>query len=246
MKKLFGFANKTLDNFRPFPEFTAMDTALTQGTNSAIKYNHHWNEGTGHLFSEFANHQPTAVCESLTEVQKCLNERYTILQSNNEAYKSLKAGIQPLQVLNQGIRDKRKHLKDLNTNLEKCTNSAHTLQNKYDKARLKNPSSMETSKLKSELQMAEQKKEIAGKELDTYTKTFEEQNKVYKKELFSTMLKALLEFSNKFVETCEAQLPVADAMIKQGGVIPDYSDNGIQQIREELDSLKAATAEPTT
>ena len=244
LKKLFGTVNKTVnktvDNLKPFPEYAAMDTALQDAGTASVKYTSQMNESTSHYFTEFSNKQPLTVSEVLTDIQNQMNQRISVLQSNNESYRNLRQGLQQIQPLNQQMRERRKHLRDLQGKAEKANKNLESAKIKYNKMNIKNPSSPETMKLKSELDLCASSKDFSDKELENYMTTFVVENKQYKKELFTAMLNILYDFAMKYSETCEQQIPITQEISKFGSLIPEYTDSGIQAIQEELDSLKAS------
>lgn len=241
MRKVFSFANKTLDNFRAFPEYSQMDSALNEATSSSIKYSHNWSESCGHIYAEFANKQPPTLSEPLLEIQKQENERYSVLQTNNQIYTNLKNDLQSIQPINAAIREKRKNLNNLNQNAQKMAKGYQNAEAKSQRANVKNPSSPDAMKAKAELDMAQQKKESSAKQYEDFNEQFQKENKAYKKEIFTAMLNLLIDFSTKLSETCDSQLPIVNEISKQGSLIlnSDCTDSGIPKIQEELEGLRA-------
>lgn len=241
MKKVFSFASKTLDSFRAFPEFSQMDSALNEAGVSSIKYSHDWNESCGPTFTEFIKHQPQQISEPLTEIQKQGNERFTVLQANNEAYRNLKTNLQPIQQINAGIREKRKNVKELNQNAQKMAKAYQNAEIKSQKANVKNPSSPDAMKAKAELDVALQKKESSEKQYNQTNEQFQQENKAYKKEIFTAILNLLIDFSGKLGESCENQITIANETAKQGTMIlnADCTDPEASKLQEELEALRA-------
>lgn len=245
MRKVFSFASKTLDNFRAFPEFSQMDSSLNEAGVSAIKYSHDWNESCGHIYTEFVKRQPPAISEQLAEIQKLGNERFSVLQTNNETYRNLKSNLQPIQPINAAMREKRKNLKDLNQNVQKMAKAHQNAEIKSQRANVKNPSSPDAMKAKTELDVALQKKEASEKQYEQFNEQFQKDNKTYKKEIFTTLLNLLIDFSTKLGETCDTQLPIVNEIAKQGTLIlnADCTDPDCPKLQEELDALREAEKE---
>lgn len=239
MKKIFSFANKTLDNFRPFPEFSQMDSALNDAGASSIKYSHDWHESSGHIFTEFYKSQPQDISEPLAEIQKQETERFAILQSNNEAYHKMKPDLQPIQSINAVMREKRKTIKDLDQNVQKMTKAYQNAELKSQRANVRNPSSPDALKAKAELDAAKQRKESAEKQYNHTNEQYQVDNKAYKKEIFTVLLNLLIDFSGKLTESCDKQIPIANEIAQQGKLIlnADCTDAEASKLQEEIDAL---------
>ncbi|OHT04106.1 hypothetical protein TRFO_06406 [Tritrichomonas foetus] len=232
-----------MKGFSKFPEYTSMNTHLNNACNTMLKYCTVGAEANNRLFTEFANGQPPEVCKSLKEAQKHSLDRNQVIMGRVELLRELKQGLQQIQPLNASQRERIKNLTNLQSQKRKCESSYLSASAKNEKAKIKNPSSVDAQKAKNALDRAEHQRNCANRDLEQYTEKFAIEDKKYKKDIFSCMLNILITFSTKYTQNLAKEIPVCNEIAEAGEKIPDYEDTGIPQLEDEIETLSASLSQ---
>lgn len=228
-----------LRSLKPFPEFEELNEAVRglifpNDEDCSTK-----NDFSGPKFRQFAECQgemAPILLELIGKYRELLSTKRLTVQDNIE----LKRSIQPLQPLNERMRDDKKKLNDLKATHEKSEKAYSAAEQKFNTLNAKSPDAANTQKAEKEMNSLKEKLDTAEKELNDFENQFKEKHLEYKKRLMTILLESLSVWARNRKANIEKYIPVSEIMEAKAHEIAS-PDPQVDQLREELEQLRAAS-----
>jgi len=191
-------------------------------------------------FRSFGVAQIPTVAQVLVDIRQKEEDKSNAKHQNVAADAKLKSDLTPLKAANADIVSRQRKVEEVQSRLDKASKTAQSATEKYDKQVARNPASPETRKLMNDRDINVAKKEAIETEFKRMDEEFQRQRKVYKKQLFETLLGAFEEFARQRKESLEAQRSSAEEIGTLGASIAQYSESAPENIRAALEQLREA------
>ena len=229
---------------RAFPEWHNMDKALEDIIKSNTKEVSEFNITQGQPFSDFARKQSNEdVAEILFKIDEQLKNLMEQTKQTYSAVPKVRSELNKLRTLNEDIKNKKKNRDAIKARSEKSSKAADRAETKLETLRIRNPSSPEFNKAQDEYDQWIRQKQADITALEEREATLVTEVKEYKKELFRTIVNALITYVGAKEEVCSSSASIGDQISDLGAQIPPYDDPTIETLQTQLQAYRSEPLE---
>jgi hypothetical protein len=222
-----------------FPEFTQMDDTLSKLVSAGERDASCRAEVyQAPPFRLFAAAQAPPLNSVLSSLQQQLQDHATAKRQTVLLGSNLRREIQPLKLLNTDFKDRKKKHTNLESVYDKSVKSAASAKEKADLQFARNPSSPDSRKLNTEAEVLARKRDNTESEVKKSAADLKQSEKIYKKELFVTLLKGIEKFATGRKQQINSELTCAREIGNLAETFEPYEDPGIEKLRAELAQIR--------
>jgi hypothetical protein len=191
-------------------------------------------------FRSFGVAQVAPVGQVLADIRQKEQDRITAKRQTVQVAAKLKTDIAPVKPAYADIQARQKKLDDIGARLDKASKAAQSATEKFGRQSARNPALPETRKLMNDKDALGAKKTVIEGEFARSQEELVRLRRVYRKQVFETLLSAFENFARQRKEALEAQRTSAEEIERLGDSIAQYSESVPENIRAALDQLREA------
>lgn len=236
MFKLFNKLRETV-GLRPFPEYEeVMDAthAMVAGCETDCAQRGEVSAGLRKL----AEGSPADHTGPLSEISREYGHLATVKRDLILPTAQIRKDAQPLGDMHSIYSERKKREIQLKQNLEKTSEALREAEKKFRITNRKNPGSADARKRKAEVDTATSKKTAATTELEVFESKFIDEEKEYKKKVFSIFLQSIGQWAAAKRSFIPQSIESCDKIVAEGEKIGSYVDPDVEKIRHEIEELR--------
>lgn len=234
-----SFFNK----MRSFPEWHNSADALDDAIKCEKKLYEVEAIANGPSYVEFVRKQPEDINDILFRINDKIKELDTQKKNSVNALVQLRKDFETLRPANDDIKNKRKQYQKIVEIAEKSKAAADKAEQRLEATRAKGTGTPELKKAEDAFDIAVRQKQVDIANLEEGTRQNEENNRQYKKKMFTLILQSLSSFAASRGSSYAGRVQNGDQLAEYGNQIPFYEDNTVNKLQNKLQSIRAEPLE---